>query len=263
MVLLLTALIALASVDGWPPGGELALVLMAMLASQLAIGWSNDYLDRHADAVHQPAKPVPSGLVDARLMPPAIFSALTVSAVTGVLLGLVPLLLLTIGTACGFAYNFGFKGTRFSAAPFVLAFAVLPVFVWTAVDAYRGELLAIYGIGIALPVAVHVANVLPDLESDRAQGRRTAAVALGRERAVAVTMACQLAPLPLTALSLAWLEYEAAVLLPAALALAAVSAVAGLLYRRGRSRGDEVWAFRCVVLGAIAFVGGWLSAVQS
>jgi 4-hydroxybenzoate polyprenyltransferase len=97
----------------------------------------------------------------------------------------------------------------------VLAFAVLPVFVWTAVDAYRGELLAIYGIGIALPVAVHVANVLPDLESDRAQGRRTAAVALGRERAVAVTMACQLAPLPLTALSLAWLEYEAAVLLPA------------------------------------------------
>jgi hypothetical protein len=67
----------------------------------------------------------------------------------------------------------------------------------------------------------------------------------------------------LTALSLAWLEYEAAVLLPAALALVAVSAVAGLLYRRGRSRGDEVWAFRCVVLGAIAFVGGWLSAVQS
>src|SRR5690606_37823264 len=79
MVLLLTALIAFASAAGTPDAPRLALLLSAMLFSQLAIGWSNDYLDRAVDALHQPWKPVPSGLVPERWMPPAILSALIVS----------------------------------------------------------------------------------------------------------------------------------------------------------------------------------------
>ena len=262
MVLLLTVLIAFASSDGSPDVGVLALVLVAMLTSQLAIGWSNDYLDREIDAEHQPTKPLPAGLVQARLVPPAVAAVLVVCAVAGVLLGAWPLLLLGIGTWCGLAYNLGLKQTRFSAGPFIVAFTVLPIFVWTALDVYQGDFLALYGIGMTLPVAAHVANVLPDLESDRAQGRRTIAVALGRTRSVALTMACQFAPLPLTALSLPWLQYDGGVLVPSLLVYVIVSAAAGGLYWLGTGRAAEVWAFRCIAVASVVFASGWLASLQ-
>jgi 4-hydroxybenzoate polyprenyltransferase len=260
MVLLLTALVAFASTAGSPDAGPLALLLLAMLSSQLAIGWSNDYLDREVDALHQPSKPLPSGLVDSHLMPPAIALVLAVSVVAGVFLGVIPLLLLAIGTSCGLAYNLGLKRTHYSAAPFLVAFTVLPVFVWTALDVYRSDLLALYPIGLTLPIAVHIANVLPDIESDGAQGRRTIAVALGRTPSVVLSMACQLAPLPLTVLSFLWLDYDLAILAPSLAAYAVLSLAAGLLYRRGGARDACVWAFRAIVVAAIVFAGGWLAA---
>jgi 4-hydroxybenzoate polyprenyltransferase len=260
MVLLLTLLIGFASSDGSPDPCRLALALAGMLASQLAIGWSNDYLDREVDARHQPAKPVPAGLVEARLLPPAIALALVAVAIAGVVLGAWPLLMLVVGTACGLAYNLGLKGTRYSAVPFLVAFTVLPVFIWTSLDVYQGSFLALYGVGLTLPAAAHVANVLPDLESDRAQGRRTMAVILGRRRSVALTLACQFATLLFWALSLPWLEYEAGVLAPALLVYAALSVCAGLLYME-RARRGEVWAFRCIAFAAVVFAAGWLAAV--
>jgi 4-hydroxybenzoate polyprenyltransferase len=263
MVVLLTALIGVASTGGSPGIGRLALVLLAMLASQLAIGWSNDYLDREADALHQPAKPVPAGLVDARLLPPAIGVALAVCALAGVLLGGWALLLLALGTACGLGYNLGLKRSRYSAATFVVAFSVLPMFVWTALDAFEPEFLALYATCLTLPVAAHVANVLPDLETDRAQRRRTIAVALGRSRAIGLTLGCQLAPLVLTAISLVWLDYDLAVLGPAVAVYAALTAVAAALYAFGQSRDAGVWAFRCLALAAVVFATGWLAAIEA
>jgi 4-hydroxybenzoate polyprenyltransferase len=262
MVLLFTALIALASSEGEADAERFSLILLAMLTSQLALGWSNDYLDRDVDAIHQPSKPVPAGLVDARLLPIAIGTALAVCALTGILLGGWPLLLLAIGTACGLAYNLGLKRSRFSAAAFVLAFTVLPFFVWTALRVYEDQFLGLYPIALTLPVAAHVANVLPDIETDRAQERRTIAVALGRPRAIALTLACQAAPLALIAASLAWLDYDAAVLAPALGAYLALSTVAATLYWRGRERGAEVWAFRCLALAAVVFAAGWLAAIE-
>ena len=261
MVLLLTVLIAVASSDGRPAGAGLALVVTAMLTSQLAIGWSNDYLDRDLDAVHQPSKPLPSRLVQARLMPPAIGVALVVSAGSGALLGVVPILLLAAGTSCGLAYNFWLKRTRFSAAPYVLAFTVLPLFVWTALHVYRDAYLALYGIAVALPVAAHIANVLPDLDTDRAQERRTIAVALGRTRAVALALACLLAPLPLTAVSALWLDYETSILIPTLLVYGLLTTATGACYTVVRGRAGDVWAFRCLTGAAVVFAGGWLASV--
>lgn len=260
MVLLLTGLIAFASADGRPEGGRLALLLTAMLFSQLAIGWSNDYLDREVDAVHQPSKPVAAGLVDERLMPPAILVALVVSGMTGAVLGTWPFTLLAVGTVCGLAYNFGLKATRVSPIPFVVAFAVLPLFVWSALDVYRDEFLALYAIGLTLPVAAHVANVLPDIEADRGQGRMTVAVVLGRSAAITLTTACQLFPLVLTMLSQLWLDYDIAILIPA-LALYAFLSLAALVMYRRNSRPNDAMAFRCLALASVIFAFGWLAAV--
>jgi 4-hydroxybenzoate polyprenyltransferase len=260
MVLLLTLLVALASTDGAPDTSELALALGAMLTSQLAIGWSNDYLDREVDAKYQPGKPVPSGLIDARLLPPAVLLALLVAAVAGLLLGAWPALTLAVGTACGLAYNFGLKATRLSWLPFLVAFTVLPVFVWTSLDVYQDTFLALYAIALTLPVAAHLANVLPDLEGDRAQGRMTVAVTLGRSRTVTLLLGCLIAPIVLVALSLGWLEYDYDVLVPMLLVYLGLAALASVLYRRGE-RKAEVWAFRCVVVAGVLFGSGWLAAV--
>jgi 4-hydroxybenzoate polyprenyltransferase len=260
-VLLLTALIAVASARDALDVSLFGLTLAAMLLSQLAIGWSNDYLDRHLDAMHQPSKPVPSGAVDARWMPPAIALVLVLAATAGALLGAIPLLLLAIGTSCGLAYNLGLKRSRYSAATFLLAFTVLPPYVWTSLDVYEGDFLALYPIGMLLPVAVHVANVLPDLQSDLAQGRRTIAVVLGRERAVVLTMGCALAALVFTALSLPLLDYDLTVLLPVLAAYVALVLATGSLYLFGRSRETDAWAFRTLVLAAVLFAAGWLASV--
>jgi 4-hydroxybenzoate polyprenyltransferase len=268
----LTALIAFVSGEGKPDGSRLVALLIAMLASQLAIGWSNDYLDREADAVHQPWKPIARGEVDATKMPVAIIGALIVSFATGVTLGWVPLLLLIVGTSAGLAYNLWLKASRFSALPYLIALGVLPPFVWTALDVYEDDFLGLYLVATPLALAAHLANVLPDVESDRAQGRQTLAVALGAVRSLVVLSACLLAPLPLLAVARIVLDdagngasfYDKSVLIPITMAYVALVAVAGTLYAgslRSPSRPKLVRAFRCVVVAGVLFSVGWLVAV--
>src|SRR3954453_23891604 len=74
-VVCLTGLIGVASSGGELDADRLARVLLAMFFAQLVIGWTNDYVDRAADARFQPTKPVPSGRVNARLIPFAAFAS--------------------------------------------------------------------------------------------------------------------------------------------------------------------------------------------
>ena len=61
------AVTAAAAGFGWLAAGRdapgLLLLAGAVFASQVAIGSLNDYLDRDHDAVEQPEKPIPSGLL--------------------------------------------------------------------------------------------------------------------------------------------------------------------------------------------------------
>src|SRR5687768_16679670 len=113
-VMALTALIALVSAGEEPDALRFVAVLLAMLGSQLAIGWSNDYLDREVDALYQPWKPIARGEIQAQRVPLAIVCALLVSLAAGVSLGWLPLLILAIGTSAGLAYNLWLKASRFS-----------------------------------------------------------------------------------------------------------------------------------------------------
>jgi 4-hydroxybenzoate polyprenyltransferase len=258
LVLALTALVGIASADGSLDEGRLTLALVAMALSQLAIGWSNDYLDRETDAVQQPWKPAPSGLVRAGQMPPAIGVVLVASLAVGAWLGLTPLLLLMAGTACGLAYNLGLKDTRLSGAPFVLGLALLPAYVWTSLDVYRNDFLWLYGVGTPLALAAHLANTLPDIEGDTAAGRRGLAARLGRRASIVTVAACLV-----LGLLTAFLAQDAGESLRDGLlvsALYAVLSVAGLLaYVPGTRRGD-VWAFRLVAVAGVVLATGWLAA---
>jgi 4-hydroxybenzoate polyprenyltransferase len=190
------------------------------------------------------------------------------SLAAGVALGLTPLLLLIAGTACGLGYNLGLKDSRLSALPFVVALAVLPPFVWTALDVYRDEYLLLYAIGLPLALAAHLANALPDVEADSAAGRGGLVVTLGRGRTLALLIVCLVAPLIALVATFPGIEYETKV--PGTKSYVLVWVVMGYVllcigvaalpwFAAGRDA--AVWRFRLVALAGVLLAGGWLAAV--
>ena len=175
----------------------------------------------------------------------------------GVLLGPLPLLFLVIGTAAGLSYDLWLKQTHWSWLPYVVAFVVLPPFVWSSLDLYRGGLLAGYAIALPLAPAAHIANVLPDIEADAASGRRNLALIWGRDLALKIVALCLLAPLLLSLLSLPLVDYDRAVLGVVALVYGSLLVLAAIAYLR---RLDQL-GFQIVVVASVLFVGGWLAAV--
>ncbi len=161
----------LAAAAGASPG-RVALVVAAVLAGQLSIGWSNDLIDAARDRrVGRTDKPIATGELDERLVRAAcalsLLAALPLSFACGLLASTVHL----VTIAAGWAYNLGLKSTVLSWLPYAVAFAALPVFVSLAVDDVvpPGWMpLA----GALLGVGAHLVNVLPDLKDDAATGVR-------------------------------------------------------------------------------------------
>ena len=148
-----------------------ALVVAAVLAGQLSIGWSNDLVDAGRDRqVHRPDKPLATGEVTERTVRRACAAAvlLTVplSFACGLLAGLVHLVLV----AAGWAYNLGLKSSAWSWAPYAVAFGALPVFVTSAAPAPQLPPPWVPVVGALLGVGAHLVNALPDLADDEATG---------------------------------------------------------------------------------------------
>jgi 4-hydroxybenzoate polyprenyltransferase len=150
-----------------------ALVGAAVLAGQLSIGWSNDWLDADRDrAVARPDKPVVQGAVDPRSLRTAALCSLVAAIVLSLLLGAVPGLLLLVLVASGWAYNAGLKRTAASALPYVTGFGALPAGVVAAAPGMPSTPWWLVAAGGALGAAAHLANVAPDIEDDLATGVR-------------------------------------------------------------------------------------------
>ena len=155
-----------------------------MACLQFSIGVFNDIADAPRDRERFPPKPIPQGLVSIR-------RARLVGAVlagVGLLLvlpsGPAVLAVATAGLALGLAYDFALSQTPWSWLPLAIAIPLVPLFAWLgASGSVTPSRLAIVPIGVLAGGALAVSNSLTDLEIDRAQGRRTVAVALGPTRA--------------------------------------------------------------------------------
>lgn len=169
-VTLVSALLA------WGAGHRAAaigLVASTVLASQLAVGWVNDWLDAGRDAaVGRSDKPLATGAVSRRAVGVAGLLAAILTPLPA--LGLNPPAAACAAGALGSAllYNWPLKSTPLSVLPYAVSFGSLPAFVVLALPrspAPPGWLLAA---GALLGAGAHFANALPDLADDLRTGIR-------------------------------------------------------------------------------------------
>ena len=255
-----TAGFALLAAGGLPPPAALARLLLAMLGGQVLVGAVNELVDADLDAATKPWKPIPSGAVTRRGAWVVVALGLVVMAAFGSRLDHLALLLLILGTALGLAYDLGLKRTPYSWLPYVLALPLLPIWVRIAILGFDGRLLLLFPLGAGAVAAVHLAQSLPDCESDRRAGLRNPVSRLGEP--AALRLACILATsAPLFAIVVT-------TALPGALGnrvLVFVAAMVGLgligatmaLYRRRRSLGLRA-AFPCLATATVVVALGWI-----
>ncbi len=146
---------------------RLVLLAAAVLAGQFSIGLSNDVIDADRDrASGRTDKPIAQGVVSKRVAWHAALACLAVAVLLSVPLGLAMVLahLATIGAA--WLYNAALKRSVFSLLPF-LSFGLLPSLATLSAPDPQVAAPWATAAGCAFGVAVHLTNVLPDLEADQ------------------------------------------------------------------------------------------------
>lgn len=152
---------------------RLALLGLVVLAGQLSIGWSNDWLDAARDtAVHRIDKPVASGGISAAAVRLAAFCAAAASIGLSLTLGPAATAVNLLCFGMGWAYNLGLKATPFSLLPYLVCFGLLPAVAALGLPDPRLPAPWVLVAGALLGTAAHLTNVLPDLDDDRRTGIR-------------------------------------------------------------------------------------------
>lgn len=167
---------------GWR-GAPLVLVLGAVLVGQLSVGWSNDAFDAALDrAAGRRGKPTVAGAVAPRGLWAAAWVALAVSCMLSwVAAGPIGGSFHVFFLAMAWLYNVALSRTVWSWLPYALAFGAMPAFLYVGLDGSAPPwwTVAVFAI---VATSAHLANALPDLESDRETGLGGLAVRLGRRR---------------------------------------------------------------------------------
>ena len=164
---------------GWTGWGLLA-VFVAIVVGQLSVGWSNDAFDAALDArIGRTDKPTVADDVSARALWIAAVAALVVaSLISWAVAGWIGGSFHVFAILMAWLYNVRLSRTAWSWLPYALAFGVMPAFLSVGLD---GEPPTAWSVAVfaLVGVSAHLANALPDLESDRAAGVGGLAVRLG------------------------------------------------------------------------------------
>ena len=257
--LAITALVAMLAAQAAPHGIGPALTGPAMLAGQLSVGWSNDASDAARDAAAgRTDKPVALGAISVRAVWIAAVTALLAALAMALAISVYTAVLLAVIVGAAWAYNLGLKSHLSSGLMYILGFGPIPAY---AVSTLPGHPVPIWYATVAaalLGLGGHFANVLPDLDADRAAGvdglpqHVAARWGAGAVRAFALVLLLSASLLLVLASSRRWVAL-------AGLGVAAVLAVLGAL---GKGRVPFMAAFGIaavdvVVLAAGGYVGGY------
>lgn len=171
-----------------------AWVGVAVLAGQLSVGWSNDYIDAGRDAlVDRRDKPIPAGDIAARAVGAAALLALVASIPLSLASGWRAALPHFAGIAAAWGYNLGLKATLASPIPYAIGFGGLPAFVVLGLPGHPAPPAWLIIAGALLGLGAHFANVLPDMADDIKLGVRGLPHRLGARASAALAAALLLA----------------------------------------------------------------------
>ncbi len=163
------AFIAAGGEPNWHQTLRIGLAFAALLASAAAL---NDAADAPHDKTAHLWRPIPSGFISADQ---ALRLALVLGALAFALagsLGWRPLLIFAVGLLAALLYTTALKRTVLSWLPFSLAFALLPIWVYDALDRFDDVLWWSFPVGFAGGLAFYLAYKLPDFERDDQDGER-------------------------------------------------------------------------------------------
>lgn len=151
--------------------GDSLIIGVTVFSGQLIVGWSNDLIDAPKDRIQgRWKKPLASGelseshLRSATYIDSPICIGLSLLGPLGIRGGSLHL----IAVGFGVSYNFYFKNNFLSPIPYIFAFAALPSTPYVALGETPPLWIVICG-GL-FGIVAHFANVLKDLEDDRAIG---------------------------------------------------------------------------------------------
>jgi len=183
--LVVTALSLALGVAAGVDAARLVALVVAVFAGQVSVGLSNDAIDGARDAaVGRTDKPIAGGAIaPERALAVAVASAILAVALS-VPLGPALVAAHAIALASAWAYNAGLKSTPFSIVPFVLSFGLFPSFATLSLSSPALAAWWASLAGAALGAAVHLTNVVRDLDDDRRTGVRGLPHRLGARASV-------------------------------------------------------------------------------
>ena len=218
------AITALALALGRGPIGGLA-VLLAVLSGQLSVGWANDAHDAERDRQAQRRdKPVVRGWVSERTLwvaaGIAAAACIPLSFLAGGFIGGAAHI---VAVASAWAYDLWLKTTIWSFAPYMVSFGLIAPFLTyglTPPQPPAGWAIATLSL---LGLGAHLANGIPDIDTDRASGSHGLVGRLGGQRSASLSVAALLAA---TALLVGHLPVPTTAAIAILAGLAAVSVLA-------------------------------------
>jgi 4-hydroxybenzoate polyprenyltransferase len=243
-----TVAMTLLAVGAGHRGWGILGVFLAVGATQLAVGWVNDWLDAERDRLAgRRDKPVAAGAVARRTVGIAGLLATLAIPLLAAPFGLGPTVILSIAGVVALLYDWPLKSTPLSVLPYLVAFGLLPAFVVVALPGHPAPPAWLVAAGALLGGGAHFANVLPDLDDDAATGVRGLPHRLGYTGSsiaaavllLAATLTLVLGP----AGPPSWAGWSAAA--------AAVVVLPLGWYAGSRARGRRVAMFRAVIVVAL------------
>ncbi|MFR9776648.1 UbiA family prenyltransferase [Micromonospora sp. MS34] len=162
----------LAAGVGHRPAG-VAAVVGTVLASQLAVGWSNDLIDADRDAiVGRTDKPAATGQVGRRTLGAGVGIAVVATVLIALTATRPAAWCALLGLLSALLYNWPLKSTPVSVLPYAVSFGTLPAFVVLALPGAPAPPAWLVIAAACLGAGAHFANVLPDLADDARTGVR-------------------------------------------------------------------------------------------
>jgi 4-hydroxybenzoate polyprenyltransferase len=223
----------------------LVFLLLAMLAGQVSIGLSNDWIDADLDrAAGRTDKPITRGWISAGSVRNAAWISAALMALLAIPLGWSSAVTLLAAVGLAWCYNLGLKRTPFSVLPYILSFGALPAIATFALVPPHAPAAWALGVGGLLGAAGHFANTLPDIDTDRAAGVRGLPQLLGRRVSSIIAYVVLLAAAVLEVLGAGGFGF-----LPADIGLAinVVICTIGIVLINRPTR----WHFRLIILAAL------------